>query len=229
MLEKELLLERDLFFFLNGSDSALLDNFFFIHTNQWVWIFFYLCFLFVFIHEKDRKEIFLVLIVIFLLVLFTDKISSGVFKPFFHRFRPTHHPDFFEHVKTVFNYRGGLYGFVSSHAANSFGFATFCALIIRNKFFSFTIFIFALLNSYSRIYLGVHFISDVVVGALIGVVLALLMYLFYKNIRSRWFLVEKDQLNKPIISVRETYFLCIIYYLYIVTMLIFNNQLVVIL
>ena len=226
MLEKELQFERELFFFLNGSNSTLLDNFFYIYTNKWTWVIFYICFLWVFIYKKNWKEIICILAAILLLFFFTDKISSGFFKPVFHRFRPTHHPDFIEHVKTVFNYRGGPYGFISGHAANSFGFATFCALIFRNKLFTFTIMLFATLNAYSRIYIGVHFISDIVVGALVGALLAIFMYKFYIFIRRRWLFIENSQLKKPIYSNAESCFLCGIYYLYLFTMLIFNNQIV---
>ena len=228
MLEKELQFERELFFFLNGSDSALLDNFFYIFTNKWTWLIFYLCFLWVFIYKKNWKEIVCVLVAVIFVVLFADQISSGFFKPFFHRFRPTHHPDFMDQVKIVFNYRAGPYGFISSHAANSFGFATFCALIFRNKLFTFTIFLFAFLNAYSRIYIGVHFISDIIVGALVGMLIGGSIYLIYNQIRHKWFFVENNQLNKPIYSTRETYFLCGVFYTYLLVMLIFNNQLVTI-
>jgi len=229
MLEKELKLEQDIFFFLNGSNSTLLDNFFFIFTNRWAWLFFYICFLWVFIYKQNWKEIICVCGAIILLILLTDQISSGFLKPFFHRFRPTHHPDFMEHVKILFNYRGGNYGFISSHAANAFGFATFCALIFRNKLFTFTIFLYAFLNAYSRIYIGVHFISDVIAGAFVGILIAGIIYLLYNLIRHKWFIIEKDKLKKPIYSVKETYFLCGIFYLYLFVMLIFNNQLITIL
>jgi undecaprenyl-diphosphatase len=229
MLEKELQWERDLFFFLNGSDSALWDNFFYIYSDKWTWLIFYLCFLGVFIYKKDWKEIVCILVAIGLLVLLTDKISSGVFKPLFQRFRPTHHPDFLDQVKTVFNYRGGFYGFISSHAANAFGFATFCALIFRNKLFTCTIFLFAFLTAYSRIYIGVHFISDVVAGAFLGILLAGIIYLLYNRIRSLWLFIESDQLKKPVYSVKESYFLCGIFLLYIIVILLFSNQLITIL
>ena len=225
MLEKELQFERDIFFFLNGSNSTLLDNFFYIFTNQWIWLIFYICFLWVFVFKKDWKEIVCIIGAVIILVLLTDKISSEIFKPVFHRFRPTHHPDFMNQVKTVFNYRGGDYGFISGHAANSFGFATFCALIFRNKLFTFTIFVFALLNAYSRIYIGVHFISDIIAGALVGALIAVFVYLFYNLIRRRWLLIEKDKLKKSVYSIREIYFLCGVFYFYIIIMLIFNNQL----
>ena len=228
MLEKELLFERDLFFFLNGSDSALLDNFFYIYTNKWTWLIFYLCFLWVFVYKKNWKEIVCVLLAMTFLILLTDQISSGFFKPFFHRFRPTSHPDFMDQVKTVFNYRSGDYGFISGHATNAFGFATLCALIFRNKLFSFTIFLFALLNAYSRIYIGVHFISDVVVGAFVGMTIGFIIYLLYNHLRFKWFFIEKERLKKPVYSAKESYFLCGIFYLYLIVMLTFNNQFVAI-
>ena len=227
MLEKELQFERDLFFSLNGSDSAFWDNFFYTITNPRTWILFYICFLCLFIYrivyKKEWKEIICVLIAILILVLLTDRISSGFFKPVFQRLRPTHHPDFMEQVKTVFNYRGGDYGFISGHAANAFGFATFCALIFRNRVFTFTIFLYAILHAYSRIYLGVHFISDVVVGAIVGMLLAGFVYLLYNWVRRRWLHIDNCQLKKPVCSVRETYILCGFFYLYLIIILIFNN------
>ena len=102
------------------------------------------------------------------------------------RFRPTHHPDFMYQVKTVFDYRGGMYGFISSHAANAFGFATLMSFVMRKRLFTWTIFFWATLNSYTRIYLGVHFISDVVAGALSGFVFGYLVYQLYKWLRNRW-------------------------------------------
>jgi len=228
MLEKELQFERNLFFFLNGSDSTLCDNFFYIYTNTWTWLIFYFCFLWVFIYKKNWKEIVCILAAVILLILITDQISSHFFKPLFQRFRPTHHPDFMDQVKTVFNYRGGDYGFISGHAANSFGIATFFALIFRNKLFTWTIFLFAFLNAYSRIYIGVHFISDVVAGAFVGIIIAVCIYLLYNRIRRSWFFVESDQVKKPVYSAGESYFLCGIFYLYIIVMLLFNNQLVTI-
>jgi len=229
MLEKELQLERDLFFFLNGSDSTFWDNFFYIYTLQWTWLIFYVCFLWVFIYKKNWKEIVCVLVAVSLLILLTDQISSGFFKPVFQRLRPTHHPDFLDQVKTVFNYRGGNYGFISGHATNAFGFAAFCALIFRNRLFTFTIYLFALLNAYSRIYIGVHFVSDVVVGALVGMLIAVCIYLIYNRIRHKWFFIESNQLKRPIYSAGETYFLCGVFYLYIICMLIFNSQIITVL
>ena len=232
MLEKELHLERNLFFFLNGSDSTFWDYFFYICTYPWTWLLLYICLFWAVTYKKDWKEIVCVLVAIGLLILFCDQISSHFFKPVFHRLRPTHHPDF-ENLVHVFRYkayeyRGGMYGFISGHATNAFGLATFTALIFRNKLFTGTIFLYATLVSYSRIYIGVHFISDVVVGALTGASIAVIMYLIYNQIRHNWFFIENSELKKPICSVKKTYFICGFFYLYLLLILIFNNQLITI-
>jgi len=229
MLERELQFERNLFFSLNGSSSTFWDHFFYICSYPMTWLVFYLCLLWIIAYKKSWKETVFILIAVGLLILLCDQISSGFFKNYFHRFRPTHHPDFMDQVKTVFNYRGGLYGFISSHATNTFGLATFFALLFRNKLFTFTIYLYACLNAYSRIYLGVHFISDVVVGAIVGTLIAVIIYLIYNRIHRNWFFNKSDPVKKPVCSVKETTFLCGIFYLSLIIIFIFNNQIVTIL
>jgi undecaprenyl-diphosphatase len=226
MLEQELQLEKDLFFFMNGSDSVFWDHFFYLYSYKWTWVPFYLCFFILFISKKNWKEWLCLLLATGLLVLLCDQISSGLCKPFFHRFRPTHHPDFETQVKTVLDYRGGLYGFISGHAANAFGFAVFTALVFRNRIFTFMIFTFAIITSYSRIYLGVHFISDVIAGTLAGIITGWFVYTLYIFSRQKWIQIEKEKLKTPIFSNRESYFLCCIYCLSLLILLVFNNQII---
>jgi len=218
MLEQELQWERNLFFFLNGSDSPLWDSFFYFYSYKWTWIPLYLCFLFVFIYRKrgmeiknDWKEIVWTIVALILVVTLCDQIASGIFKPLFQRFRPTHHPDFQELVKTVYGMREGKYGFASSHAANIFGLATFTALLFRNQLFTFTLFSFALITGYSRIYLGVHFISDVVVGALIGILVGYVVYRIY-----RW------KVREIIYPKWKVYLLCFVYIVTVVVLFIIH-------
>jgi undecaprenyl-diphosphatase len=187
MLERELQWERNLFFFLNGSDSPFWDSFFYFYSYKWTWIPFYLCLLFVVIYRKtgaefkrDWKAIVWTILTVVVVFVLCDQISSGIFKPLFQRFRPTHHPDFQDLVKTVFDMRGGGYGFISGHATNTFGLATITALLFRNRLFTFTVFLFATLTAYSRVYLGLHFISDVVVGALVGMLIGYAGYRIYR-------------------------------------------------
>lgn len=225
MLENELQFEKSLFFQLNGSESIFLDNFFYLYSYKWTWILFYLFFLFIFIYKKNLKEIICILLAITLVVLLCDQIASGFFKPFVHRFRPTHHPDFQAQVKIVLGYTGGLYGFMSSHASNAFGFATFTALVFRNRLFTATIFLFALLNIYSRVYLGVHFISDVVAGALVGFLVGYLVYRLYQFVRYKWLKIEKTD-TKTLFSLWESNFLCGVFAVHLTFLLLFSNQFV---
>ncbi|GHT63734.1 phosphatase PAP2 family protein [Bacteroidia bacterium] len=225
MLENELQFEKSLFFQLNGSESAFLDSFFYLYSYKWTWLLFYLCFLFIFIYKKNLKEIICILLAITLVVLLCDQIASGFFKPVFHRFRPTHHPDFQAQVKTVFGYTGGLYGFMSSHASNAFGFSVFTSLVFRNRRFTIMIFLFALLNIYSRVYLGVHFISDVVAGALVGSLTGYLVYRLYRFSRCKWLKIEKNS-TELLFSPWKSNFLCSAFIAHLTFLLLFSNQLV---
>ncbi len=184
MVEKILVYERDLFFMLNGSDSPFLDRFMWLYSGKAVWLPLAAFILIVLLYKKKWRESILILLAIVLVVTFCDQFASHVCKPIFTRFRPTHHPDFMDQVKTVFDYRGGKYGFISSHAANAFGFATFMSLLFRYWLFTWTIFLWAALTAYTRVYLGVHFISDLVPGAIAGVFFGWLVYWLYVKARS---------------------------------------------
>lgn len=195
MLEQLLVWERDAFFLLNGSDSTFLDHFMWIFSGKAVWLplaFFILATL---IYKKNWKEWLLLLLAIALTITLCDQFASHVCKPIFTRFRPTHHPDFMEQVQVVFGYRGGRYGFISSHAANAFGFATLMTLIFRQRLFGITIFLWAILTAYTRIYLGVHFITDIIPGMLSGLFFGALVYLAYGYTRPR--LIKERPLVPP--------------------------------
>lgn len=229
MLEIILEYERGAFFLINGSDSTLLDHFMWLVSDKLVWIPWIICLLVILFHKKNWKEAVLIILSIALVITICDQVASGLFKPLFQRFRPTHHPDFAEEVKILFNYRGGRYGFASSHAANAFGVAMFTALLFKNKLFSFSVFVFALLNAYSRIYLGVHFISDIVAGMLIGIAAGLLCYYLYRTSRKYILKIPEDKLRNPLYTSKETNLISSGFWLTLLVLLIFNNQLVTLL
>jgi undecaprenyl-diphosphatase len=228
MLEKILPYEASLFYFLNGSDSCLMDHFMWLFSYKFTWIPLYLCFfiLFIYKYRNNRKECILILVSLFLVILICDQVASGILKPVFARYRPTHHPDFKDQVHILFDYRGGLYGFASSHASNAFGFVMFTALLFKNKWFSILFFTHALITAYSRIYLGVHFISDVVVGAFIGILAAILVYKLYLFGYKKLIMRDKDEFVIPNYTFKEILFLCCAWFFIIAVLLIFNNQLV---
>jgi len=149
------------------------------------------------------KEGLLVILSLALVVLFADQLSSSFFKPFFKRFRPTHHPDYMYIVDIVKDFRGGQYGFISGHATNSFGLAVFFSLLFKNRFVTVFMIFWAVLNSYSRIYLGVHFISDIIAGLFFGLLIGLLVYEIYAWMRGRFFKIPRTEKRKSIYSRKD--------------------------
>ena len=185
MLEKILEYERGAFLWLNGSHNAFWDRFMLLYTGQVVWIPVSLFLLFLLFYKKDWKESLLILLTIILIIALCDQLTSSICKPYFSRSRPTHHPDFMEYVKTVNNYKGGPYGFISGHAANAFGFATFVLLLFRNRLFTISILAWSTLMAYTRIYLGVHFISDIIPAIIVGMLLGFGCYKLYVKVRCK--------------------------------------------
>lgn len=226
MLEKVLEYERGLFFLLNGSDSATMDNFMWLVSNKFVWIPWIICLLVVLSYKKDWRETVLIILAIALVITICDQVSSSLIKPWAARFRPTHHPDFMNEVKTVLNYRGGRYGFVSNHAANAFGCATFTILLFRNRFFTCTLLTFACINAYSRIYLGVHFISDIAGGIIVGIVAGFVCYYLYVNVREYILKISDLKSKVPEFTNTEINRISLFFWITLIVVLIFNNQLI---
>jgi undecaprenyl-diphosphatase len=185
MLEKILDYERPAFFLLNGSDYPFLDRFMWLFSGKEVWLPLAVVILAILVYKKPWREYLLLLLAIALVITLCDQFASHLCKPLFARLRPTHHPEFMDQVKIIFNYRGGLYGFMSSHAANAFGFAVFMSLLFRYRVFTLAIFCWAVLTAYSRVYMGVHFISDIVCGAMAGALFGYGTYVLYVWIRKK--------------------------------------------
>ena len=179
MLEKILPYEEGLFFRINETHSYFMDCVMWLFSGGIVWIPAAL-FLLVALYKKRWQEWVPIFIAIVLLFICCDQFSSSICKPFFARLRPTHYPGIEESVRTLYGYTGGKYGFISGHATNAFGFATLTALLFRNRYFTIVIYLWALTMAYSRVYLGVHFISDVIAGAVAGSVIGFGIFCLYR-------------------------------------------------
>lgn len=161
-------IDHSLFLFLNSFHSPFFDVVMRTVSLKTVWIPFYL-FIVYLLTTRYKKRVWLILLFAALLVTFTDQ-ATNLIKNYFERLRPCHEPSLAGLVHTVRGKCGGLYGFVSAHAANTFGIASFTAPLVRKKWYTWTIFIWAAIVSYSRTYLGVHYPGDILGGAILGFV-----------------------------------------------------------
>lgn len=171
-------LDKELFLFLNSLNSPFWDQVMYAISGKIIWIPLYLAIL-VTIGVKYRKRFPLILFFIILAVAIADQSSVHVFKNVFQRLRPCHDPELDGLVHLVNGRCGGLYGFVSSHAANSFNVAALSLMFIKKRWYSVAIIIWASLVGYSRVYLGVHFPGDVICGAVLGSLVGWGVYKLY--------------------------------------------------
>jgi undecaprenyl-diphosphatase len=224
MVDKLTQWEQSLFLALNGSNSTFWDNFFYVYSYKWTWIPFYaIILLAVILYKKSWKVTLLTIVSIALLILCCDQVSSAVIKPLVARPRPTHNPDIQHYVNTVFLYTGGKYGFVSSHAANSFGLTIFLSYYFRHKLTIIALSLYALLTAYSRIYLGVHYISDVVAGGLIGLIIGYGIYRLFK-VANEYFNCKREETRY---SQSHSYYIGLFYAICVILILVFNHPLAV--
>ena len=190
MIDYLLQLDEKITLAINGSHSILLDHLALIITSTIAWVPLGVFLLWHVYRNYNLRTMLYVLIGLGLCVFLADTISSGFFKPFVERFRPTRDPELMYVVKVVEGYRGGRYGFFSSHAANTCSVALFLGLLFRNKILYYLLAFFTLSNCWSRVYLGVHYFGDIIVGLLCGVIVGWCVYRLY--MRCGGVLLTKD-------------------------------------
>jgi undecaprenyl-diphosphatase len=178
-------IDTELFLFLNGKHNAFFDFIMYWASNKFIWIPLYLFFFYLAFKHFGKKVIWIALAAGLLIVL-SDQISVHAFKNVFLRYRPCHNLLIQAQVH-VNGSCGGTYGFVSSHATNTFAIAMFLFLLLKDriKYFGFFIFAWASLVSYSRIYNGVHYPADIFVGAILGAGMASLVFVIYQQLSLR--------------------------------------------
>lgn len=179
--------DKQLLLLLNGSESLFLDTLVVTLTNAWTWVPLYISLLVVVIKNSESAlKVLLIMGSAGLCVLFAGTIDDTIVKPLVGRWRPTRDPEIGLLVDIVDGYRGGNYGFFSAHAANTFSIAIFFCWLIRSRLLSIALVLWSFTNCWTRLYLGVHFPDDILVGLCWGAFVGTGVYFLYRHFSARF-------------------------------------------
>lgn len=185
MMEHILNIDYSVFDFVNQSlSNSFLDTIMPVIRNKKTWIPFYFVLAFFIFKNFKVKNAITIIVLGVLCVVLSDVISSHVLKPFFHRIRPCDLEPFAQHINLILERCSGAFSFPSSHAANHFALGFLLALIFykKTKWLSYLLILWASLICFAQVYVGVHFPSDVLGGALLGTCIALVGFFIYRKI-----------------------------------------------
>ena len=179
--------DKELLLAVNGSASLFLDGLVKTLTTAATWIPLYLALFYLVLKNNDStKKILLIVACAALCVLIAGSLDDLVVKPLVARWRPSRDPEIGILVDTVNGYRGGRYGFFSAHASNTFSIAVFFSLLIRSRLLTFFLIGWSFVNCWTRLYLGVHFPGDILVGLLWGGFVGMSVYFLYVRVSRNW-------------------------------------------
>lgn len=172
----------------NGSNSVFLDGWMSALTSGFTWLALYASLFYLVIKNNETMgQIMLVVGCALACVGLADIMADVIVKPLVERWRPSNDPIFKYDVSVVEGYRGTSYGFFSAHAANTFSLALFFCMLVRSRVLSVALVLWSFVNCYTRMYLGLHYPSDIVCGLLWGSVCAIGVYYFYLRVSRRMF------------------------------------------
>lgn len=192
MIETLTSLDQQILLFFNGYHTPFLDETMDLITGKWIWIPFYLFLIDLLFKKLGPKNAALTLVAVALAIVMTDQICASVIRPIVGRLRPCN-PDnpIFEYITLVKGNQPGGYSWPSCHAANTFALATLLAFVMRSRKFTVMIFSWAVIVSLSRLYVGVHYPTDLLCGAAFGSAFGylalIIVYISYNLITKSYF------------------------------------------
>lgn len=183
-MEQLIQLDKELFIFLNGLGSEPFDAFWLIITKQLNWTPFFIAVFYLLQRKIGWKNLGIILLFIAVLITFTDQITNLI-KYQFQRLRPCNDEEISGIIRIVKSSK--TYSFFSGHAANSMASTMFIFLLIRKYYkYTYLLFLFPLIFAYSRIYLGLHFPSDILTGYLFGGSLGFGFYKIHNHFSNKY-------------------------------------------
>lgn len=180
-MEEIILEDKQAMIFLNNLGSSTFDPFWILVSEKWFWIPLYVIFLYFLYKNFNKKSLFYILLFVALGITASDQIAN-IFKFGFERLRPCHDPSLEGLLREV--KCGGKFGFYSAHSSNSFFVATYITMLLGKKIkqLPYFLFVWATIVAYSRVYLGMHFPGDIIIGAIMGILLALFFGILAKKV-----------------------------------------------
>ena len=190
-------LDRQLLLAVNGSESLYLDTLVHTLTTALTWVPLYVSLFYLVLRNNDSVvKILLIVGSAALCVILAGTIDDTIVKPLVGRWRPAHDPQIGAVVDIVNDYRGGRFGFFSAHACNTFSIALFFSLLVRSRLLAFFLVTWSFINCWTRLYLGVHFPGDILVGLVWGAIVGSCVYYLYKRVCRRFSFGMKYISNK---------------------------------
>ena len=171
------------FLTVNSHHNAYFDSVMWLVSGKLIWVPMYVSLFFVLLKNYSYKVVFAILLAIGVVILFTDSFTAQIIRPWVCRLRPSNLDNpMSSMVHIVDGYRGGAYGFPSNHASNTWGLAFFITFLFRRYKLTFFFFLWALLVCYSRMYLGVHYFGDLLIGGLLALVGASTVFYVFRKV-----------------------------------------------
>ena len=193
--------DKELFLYLNSFYNDFWDTIMLMITRKETWFPLFAVILF-YVFKNYRSKAWIILLGIVLVVAGADQIS-GLLKVGLGRLRPVHDPALEGLVHNVLR-KGGLYGFVSAHAANSIGILVFTSRIFKSRAYYFLMLFWAILFMYSRIYSGVHYPGDILGGIVLGWLVGLLVYKLVMFVENHFFFSRSPKIERTALSARNS-------------------------
>ena len=179
-------IDRQILLLMNGSDSLFVDGLMLTYTMTMTWILFFVSLVFLVIKNNETMaQILVTLLGALFCFCLSEFLSDGLIKAVVARPRPCNDPSLRYLVDVVNGYAPSGFSFVSAHASNTMSIAVFISMVVRSKQLTVSLLLWSIINCITRIYLGVHYPSDVIAGIICGVIVGLVSFFLFKTIFKR--------------------------------------------